>query len=214
MNYYIEVSLYLLQGLQTTLLIFLITILFSIPLGILLAICQRSKLFAVSKVIDFYTWLLRGTPLLLQLYFVAYGLPMLFNLPMDRMFAAYITFILNYTAYFIEIFRSGLNNVNKGQFEAGKVLGIPKYHLLRKVILPQTIQKVLPPIASETVTLVKDTALVASIAVADLLRNAKEIVSNDLRIEAYFIAGLFYLAITYLVVKLFKHLEKRLLYMR
>ena len=210
MDYIIEVLLYLLQGSKTTLLVFSMTLL-SIPLGLLLAVIRKLNIGIVNRLLDLYTWIIRGTPLLLQLFFVVYGLPILFGsiFLIDELYGAIFTFIINYTAYFVEIFRGGMNAIPKSQYDASKALSLSPYQMFRYVILPQTIHKTLPSIANEMITLVKDTALVSAVAISDILRNTRETVSQDFRVEAYFVAALLYLVMTYVIVYIFKRIEKR-----
>jgi len=210
MDYIIEVLLYLLQGSKTTLLVFSMTLL-SIPLGLFIAVIRKLNIPMVSRIIDLYTWVIRGTPLLLQIFFVVYGLPILFGsiFLIDEIYGAVLTFIINYTAYFIEIFRGGMNAIPKSQYDASKALSLNPYQMYRYVILPQTIHKTLPSIANEMITLVKDTALVSAVAISDILRNTRETVSRDFRVEAYFIAAILYLIFTYVIVYIFKRIEKR-----
>ncbi len=210
MDYIIEVLLYLLQGSKTTLLVFSMTLL-SIPLGLFIAVIRKLNIPMVSRIIDLYTWVIRGTPLLLQIFFVVYGLPILFGsiFLIDEIYGAVLTFIINYTAYFVEIFRGGMNAIPKSQYDASKALSLNPYQMYRYVILPQTIHKTLPSIANEMITLVKDTALVSAVAISDILRNTRETVSRDFRVEAYFIAAILYLIFTYVIVYIFKRIEKR-----
>lgn len=210
MAYILEVFQYLLEGSKTTLLVFSMTLL-SIPLGLCLAVIRKFNIPLVNRIIDLYTWIIRGTPLLLQLFFVVYGLPILFGsfFLMDEMVGAVITFIINYTAYFVEIFRGGMNAIPKSQFDASKALNLNPYQMYRHVILPQTLHKTLPSIANEMITLVKDTALVSAVAISDILRNTRETVSQDFRVEAYFVAAILYLAMTYVIVYCFKLIEKK-----
>lgn len=210
MSYIIEVFQYLLEGSKTTLLVFSMTLL-SIPLGLLLAVIRKLNLPFVNRVIDLYTWVIRGTPLLLQIFFVVYGLPILFGsfFLFDEMFGAILTFIINYTAYFIEIFRGGMNAIPKSQYDASKALSLNPYQMYRHVIIPQTLHKTLPSIANEMITLVKDTALVSAVAISDILRNTRETVSQDFRVEAYFVAAILYLMMTYVIVFIFRRIEKK-----
>ena len=230
-----EVFKSLLNGLGITLLIFSVTLISSIFLGLIGAMLKKisirtffflerrnrilniiSRFNPLKLVLDLYTWVVRGTPLLLQLFFVLYGLPIIFGglFLMDRMTAAILTFVINYTAYFIEIFRGGMNTISKGQFEACEVLGLSRIQAYSKVILPQTFKKVIPSITNEAITLVKDTALVASVAIADLLKCAKDLVNHSFRLEAYFVAAVIYLFFSYIIVFIFKKIEKKYAYYR
>lgn len=156
-EYLASVFSYILQGTGVTLLVFTLTFLFSLPLGLLGAILKKSKIKPLVTILDFYTWLIRGTPLLLQLFFVVYGLPILFGsrFLFDELTGAIVTFIINYTAYFIEIFRGGMNSIHRSQYEASQVLSLNPLQSFFYVIFPQTIKKTLPSIINETITLIK-----------------------------------------------------------
>jgi polar amino acid transport system permease protein len=215
MDYIFDVLLRLLSGVKITVIIFLITFILSIPLGLLGAMLRNLKIKPLNKIIDVYTWVIRGTPLLLQLYFMVYGIRIIVrmltgtNLTLDDMSIALITFVINYTAYFIEIFRGGMNSINKGQFESAYILGLSNYQTYLKIIIPQTIKKTLPTITNEAINLVKDTSLVSAVAILDLLNTTKRIVSLDFRFDAYFIAAIFYLLLSYIIVYLFRKVEKK-----
>jgi polar amino acid transport system permease protein len=126
--------------------------------------------------------------------------------------AAYVTFIINYAAYFTEIFRAGIQSIDKGQYEAAKALGMNYGQTMKRIIIPQAIKVILPPTGNEAVTLIKDTALVSVIALADILRNAKSVVSRTASVEGYLIAAVLYLIMTFVIIKIFKHIEKRFAY--
>ena len=161
-------------------------------------------------------WVMRGTPLLLQLYFFCYGITFLPGigdyLVMDRFQAAILAFILNYAAYFCEIFRGGILSVDKGQYEAAKVLGYSKWQTTTKIVIPQMLKVCLPPVSNECITLVKDTALVTAIGVTEILYFAKASVNRDVNATAYLVAAAFYLLMTYGLTKLFQYLEKKYSY--
>lgn len=210
MNYLIETAWYILQGCTITLKLFILTLAFSLPLGFLCAMGKTSHRRLLTLPLDFYTTLIRGTPLLLQLFFVYYGLPIIIpGLRFERFTAAVFTFIFNYGAYFTEIFRGGIQSIDRGQHEAARVLGMSYRQTMVRIILPQTIKRVLPPVANEAITLVKDTALVVVLGIGEILRNSKEIVSRDFTISPFVIAGLIYLVFNYGVVLIFKKLEKK-----
>ena len=208
MAYMLDILPFLLEGLKVTLTIMGVTLLLSIPLGFLLAFIRHSGLKILIFLIDGYTWLFRGTPLLLQLFFFMYGLPF-FGIVLSRETAAYLTFVLNYGAYFTEIFRGGIESIDKGQFEAAKVLNIPRFVQIRKIYVPQVFKRTLPTVANETITLLKDTALVSTIALGEMLRNAREVVARDLTAEPFLLAGVIYLMITFVLVMTFKKIEKK-----
>lgn len=203
----------MLEGAQMTVLLFLIAIVVSIPMGFLLTLAVRSNLKPLSWLAQGYIYVLRGTPLLLQLLFICFGLPLLpvigEYLVMDRFVAACLGFILNYAAYFAEIFRGGLLAIDKGQYEASQVLGLSKWQTMRRVILPQMFRIALPAVANESVTLIKDTALLYAVAVPELLHFAQTAVNRDFTITPFFVAGLIYLIMTLVLTMFFKWLERR-----
>ncbi len=210
MEYLIDSTQYILLGCTVTLKLFFITLIASLPLGFICAMGKTSHWRAVRVVMELYTSIVRGTPLLLQIFFVYYGLPILIpGLRLERFNAAALTFVLNYGAYFTEIFRGGIQSIDRGQYEAARVLGMNYIQTMVRIILPQTFKRVLPPVANEAITLVKDTALIVVLGIGDILRNSKEIVARDFTISPFVIAALIYLAMNYLVVLFFKRLEKR-----
>jgi polar amino acid transport system permease protein len=213
LDYLITILKPMLEGAQMTILLFIIAIVVSIPLGFLLTLAVGSRFKPVSVLAQGYVYVMRGTPLLLQLLFICFGLPMLpvvgEYLVFDRFVAACIGFILNYAAYFAEIFRGGLLAIDKGQYEASQVLGLNKWQTLTRVILPQMFRIALPSVANESITLVKDTALLYAVAVPELLHFAQTAVNRDFTIVPFFVAGIIYLIMTLILTMLFKWLEKR-----
>mgnify|MGYP003894865557 CR=1 FL=1 len=210
MEYLLDSTQYILSGCTVTLKLFFITLFVSMPVGFACAMGKTSRWWALRGLMEVYTSVVRGTPLLLQIFFVYYGLPILFpELRMERFNAAVFTFILNYGAYFTEIFRGGIQSIDRGQYEASQVLGMSYMQTMRRIVLPQTIKRVLPPVANEAITLVKDTALVVVLGIGDILRNSKEIVARDFTISPFIIAAIIYLLMNYMVVLFFKRLEKR-----
>ncbi|MCB2360430.1 amino acid ABC transporter permease [Clostridium estertheticum] len=205
---YIDITSYILKGGLLTIEVYVATIIFSIPLGILGALIKVSSLKVLNKVVDIYTWLFRGTPLLLQLFFTYFGLPII-GIKLSPFVAAALTFSLNYGAYFTEIFRSGIQSIDKGQYEAAKVLGMSYRQTMIKIILPQAFKRIIPPMCNEGITLIKDTALLAAIGLQDILRAAREIVTRDFTITPFIIAAIIYLIFTSVVVMAFKKLEKK-----
>lgn len=206
----------MLEGAQITILLFLLVIVTSIPLGFLVTLLVRNRLKIISYLAQTYIYLMRGTPLLLQLLFFVFGLPLIpfvgEYLILDRFVAAALAFILNYAAYFAEIFRGGLISIDKGQYEAAQVLGLNKFQTTVRVILPQMIRTVLPPVANESITLVKDTALLYAVAVPELLHFAQTAVNRDFTIMPFFLAAIIYLLMTLVLTLLFKYLEKKFSY--
>ncbi len=198
----------LFRGGQITLLVFALTLIFSLPLGLIIGLMRISKIVPFRWVSSIYIWVLRGTPLLLQLYFVYYGLPNM-GITLDGVTSAVVAFTLNYAAYFAEIYRGGIESIDRGQYEAAKALGYTGGQTMWKIIIPQTLSRIIPPITNETITLVKDTALVTAISVSELLRAAKGAVNRDLDTTAFLLAALLYLFFTLILTIIFKFTEKR-----
>jgi polar amino acid transport system permease protein len=201
----------MLDGLNTTMQIFLITALISIPLGVIVSIGRLSKLEVLNKIIQLYIWIMRGTPLLLQLIFIFFGLPVV-GITFDRYTAAIIAFVLNYSVYFAEIFRSGIEGIDKGQYEAAEVLGLTRFKTFIRIILPQVIKRTLPPISNEVITLVKDTSLVYVVGLGELLRAGKIASNRDASLTPLIVVGIFYLLITAILTKFFKVFEEKYSY--
>lgn len=198
----------MLRGLSQTLILFLLTIVFSLPLGLPIAFGSMSK-FAPLKILSkAFVWVFRGTPLMLQLFFVYYGLPTFTPIVLDRLPAAVVTFMLNYAAYFAEIYRAGIQSIDSGQREAAKSMGFSPWQTMRMIILPQAIRNVIPPISNEIITLVKDTSLVFVIGVPEFLKAAKDAVNRDTNPAAYIVAAVVYLFLTFLLTLLSQQLEK------
>ena len=201
-------------GCLLTLKLFLVTIVFSMPIGLCLTFLYTSKNKVLNGIVGFYILIMRGTPLLLQIFFVYFGLP---YVPVigkaltisDRFTAGAITFILNYAAYFAEIFRGGLLSVDEGQYEAAKVLGMTDSQTRFKIILPQMFRISLPAISNEAIILIKDTALITAIGLSDLLKVTKNIVNKTTNVSAFLVAAIFYLIMSYILTLLFKWLEKK-----
>ncbi len=200
--------LFILKGSIVTIKLFSVIFLFSIPVAAILSIMKVSNNKILRRIIGVYTWVFRGTPLLLQLFFVYFGLPVT-GVKLSRFAAASIAFILNYSAYFTEIFRAGIESIDKGQYEAAKALGMSYSQIMRRVIIPQAVRRVIPATCNEGISLVKDTALVATIGMEELLRAAKQILSRDFTITPFFIAAFIYLILTSIVVIFFKNVEKK-----
>ncbi|MFL0266718.1 amino acid ABC transporter permease [Candidatus Clostridium radicumherbarum] len=211
MDYIYNLIPSMLDGLNTTMQIFLITALLSIPLGVIVSIGRISKLQVLNKIVQLYIWIMRGTPLLLQLIFIFFGLPVV-GITFDRYTAAIIAFVLNYSAYFAEIFRSGIEGIDKGQYEAAEVLGLTRFKTFIRIILPQVIKRTLPPISNEVITLVKDTSLVYVVGLGELLRAGKIASNRDASLTPLIVVGIFYLVITAVLTKFFKVFEKKYSY--
>lgn len=210
-DYLKTISLFILQGAGISLKVYAVTIIFSIPLGVVCAIGKISGFPIIKWILEAYTWIFRGTPLLLQLFFAYYGLPA-FGIELSAEEAAYVTFVVNYGAYFTEIFRAGIQSIDKGQYEASKALGMSYWQTMRRIILPQAFKVIIPPTGNEAVTLIKDTALCSALAIPDILRNAKVTASRTVSVEGYIIAAVIYLILTLIIINAFKYFEKKFSY--
>lgn len=201
----------MLDGTVLTLKMFFITIILALPLGLLLSLARISRYKALRGTAGIYIWLLRGTPLMLQLLFVYFALPFIpyIGVRLDDFPAALLAFVLNYAAYFAEIFRAGIQSIDRGQYESAKVLGMDYVQTMRRIVLPQVIRRVLPPISNETITLVKDTSLIYVLAMNDLLRTARTIVQRDFSTTPFLVAAVFYLVMTLVLTWIFQKLEQR-----
>ncbi|MEG1448938.1 MAG: amino acid ABC transporter permease [Oscillospiraceae bacterium] len=203
----------LLSGVQNTLFLFVVVVVLSIPLGFFLTMLAKLKIPPLRWLITTYIFIMRGTPLLLQLLFIYFGLPVIPVIGKYFIFSgltsATIGFVLNYAAYFAEIFRGGLISIDKGQYEASKVLGLTKTQTMYKVILPQMFRVTLPTVTSEIVNLIKDTALLYAVAVQDILYYAKTTVARDANITAFFLAGVIYLVINTVLQIVLKKIENK-----
>lgn len=213
MNYSVLLS-QMLEASLMSLRIFFSTLLFSLPLGLLVAAGRRTKIKAVNLPVRFYILLMRGTPLMLQLLFIFYGLKPLTGIQLDRVLAAQVAFILNYAAYFAEIFRGGIDAVPRGQYEAAKVLGFTKRQTFFRIILPQVCKMILPPLSNEFINLVKDTSLAQVIGVTELLQVTSDWVSSAVSMAPFAVAAVFYLAMNAVVTRCFTVAENRLNYYR
>jgi polar amino acid transport system permease protein len=198
-------------GLMTTLKVFGITLALSLPMGILVALGRLSKNKAISGGVQLYIWIMRGTPLILQLVFIFFGLPLV-GITFQRFDAALIAFSLNYAAYFGEIFRAGIQSIEVGQVEAAKVLGYGPIKAFMRIVLPQVMKRVLPPVSNELITLVKDTSLVYVLGLGELLRAGKIASNRDASLIPLVVVALFYLALTAMLTKLLKDCENRYSY--
>ncbi|MBQ3544253.1 MAG: amino acid ABC transporter permease [Lachnospiraceae bacterium] len=203
------------DGMIETVKIFFFTLIFTLPLGMFVAFGRMSKFRIIRYLFKFYIAIMRGTPLMLQLLVVYYGPYFLFKVPLsnyDKFYAVIIGFVLNYAAYFGEIYRSGIEAMPIGQYEAAKVLGYNKVQTFVKIILPQVIKKIIPPVTNEIVTLVKDTSLAFSIAYIEMFSVAKNIASAQTTMTPFIIAGVFYFVFNLLVAFVMGRVEKSLDY--
>ena len=199
------------SGAQVTLKLFVITMALSIPLGLVLALVRISRLRSLSAAVGAYIWLMRGTPLMLQLLFIYFALPFVpvIGVRLPDFPSAVVAFALNYAAYFAEIFRAGIQSIDRGQYEGAKVLGLTYGQTMRRIILPQMWTRILPPVSNETITLVKDTSLIYVLALNDLLRVARGMVQRDFTFTPFIVAGCFYLGMTLILTWVFQYLARR-----
>ncbi len=204
----------MLEGTIVSLRIFFLTILFSLPLGFVVAKGRMTSISIIRWITDLYIQIMRGTPLILQLIFVYFAPYYIFGASYDRFTACIIAFVINYSAYFAEIYRSGLQSIDKGQYEAAKVLGLSRSYTFFHIVLPQVIKRILPALGNEVITLVKDTALAQTIGVSELFRVAQTASSRVFSTVPIFIAGVFYFIMNYIVSRLFSVFEKKLSYYR
>lgn len=208
MEKFFDMTLLILEGTEVTLEIFFVTLILSLPIGALAALGRISSFAPIRYLMEFYVWIMRGTPLMLQLLFVYFALPMV-GIMLPDVAAALLAFTLNYAAYFAEVFRAGIQAIPRGQYEAAKALGLKHWQMMRYIIFPQVLRVVLPPISNETINLVKDTSLIYILAMNDLLRVARTIVQREFDMTPFVIAGIFYLGMTAILTWVFKKLEQR-----
>lgn len=210
---FIEVTLNLAEGFLVTLKIFAITLLCSLPLGLVIMFGSMSKIKPIKWITKTFVWIIRGTPLMLQIILAFYGPGLIFNLPsMPRITAVLIAFIINYSCYFSEIYRGGIESIPKGQYEAGQVLGMTKSQIFFKVILFQVIKRIVAPMGNEIITLVKDTSLARVVMVIELVQAAQNIIAQKSLIWPLFYIGAFYLLVSGVLTLLLNWTEKKLNY--
>lgn len=205
----------LFEGLGTTMKIFTLTLVISIPLGVVVSLLRMSKIAPVRWIVSAYILIMRGTPLMLQIMFIYFAPNFLFHLDTpDRFSAVIVAFSINYAAYFAEIFRGGIQSMPKGQYEAAEVLGLTRPQAFMQIILPQVVKRVLPSTANEVITLVKDTSLAQVVAVTELFALAKKQTSGLSSVIPLFVAGIFYFVLNWVLTILFDYIEKKLNYYR
>ena len=226
-----EVTLHLWEGFEISLLIFAVTLLCGVPLGLPIAFCSMSKLRPIRAVSKFIVWIVRGIPLMLQIFIIYYVPGLLFDKPIfglvDRYFflnyqikdagriiAVLIAFSLNYACYFSEIYRGGIESISKGQYEAGYVLGMTKGQIFRHIVLKQVVQRIVPPMSNEIITLIKDTALANCIIVCEIIKQAKELAATKAMVWPLFYTGVFYLLFVGILTIVLNKAEKKLSYFR
>jgi polar amino acid transport system permease protein len=211
MDYVLNILPALLNGTGVTLQVFVITFVLAVPLGLALALMRISRFRFISTLVNGYIWLMRGTPLMLQMLFIYFALPFVpvIGIRLPDFPSAIVAFVLNYAAYFAEIFRAGIQSIDRGQYEGARVLGFTYAQTMRRIILPQMIKRILPPISNETITLVKDTSLIYVLAMNDLLRAARGIVQRDFSTTPFIVAAAFYLIMTLALTYGFQRMEKK-----
>ena len=226
-----EVTQFLLDGFTISLLIFAVTLLCGAPLGLPIAFCSMSKWRPIKAVSKIVVWIVRGVPLMLQIFIIYYVPGLLFDAPIfrrvdrymfinygiadaGRMVAVMIAFILNYACYFSEIYRGGIESIPRGQYEAGYVLGLTKGQIFRNIILKQVIQRIVPPMSNEIFTLIKDTALANCIIVCEIIKQAKELAATKAMVWPLFYTGVFYLIFVGILTVILGKVEKKLSYFR
>ena len=228
---FLEVTSFLFDGFLISLLIFAVTLLCGAPLGLPIAFCSMSRFKVVKGISKVVVWIVRGVPLMLQIFIIFYVPGLLFDFPLfsrlDRFFflnygiqdagriiAVLIAFTINYACYFSEIYRGGIESISKGQYEAGYVLGLTRSQIFRKIILKQVIQRIVPPMSNEIITLIKDTALANCIMVCELIKQAKELAATKAMVWPLFYTGVFYLLFVGLLTIVLGRVEKKLSYFR
>ena len=226
-----EVTLFLLDGFKISLLIFAVTLLCGAPLGLPIAFCSMSKFAPVKAVSKIFVWIVRGIPLMLQIFIIYYVPGLVFNVQifskLDRMmyinygiqdagriFAVLIAFAINYACYFSEIYRGGIESISLGQYEAGYVLGLTKKQVFRKIVLKQVVKRIVPPMSNEIITLIKDTALANCIVVCEIIKQAKELAATKALVWPLFYTGVFYLLFVGILTIVLGKFEKKLNYFR
>lgn len=214
MNDLLSLSLQLLEGFGWTLAIFFLTLLFALPLGMPLAMGRMSKHKWISKPVELILLVVRGTPLMLQLIFVYFAPFYLFGMPLGnyRFPATIIAFSINYSCYFAEIYRGGLESIPVGQHEAAEVLGFSKRQTFFRIVLPQVLKRIVPPMGNEVITLVKDTALAQTIAIMELFRVAQAAAASRTSLVPLVMAGVFYLVASFLITRAFNWAERKMSY--
>lgn len=226
---FLEVTAFLLDGFKISLLIFAVTLLCGAPLGLPIAFCSMSRLKPLKAVSKVFVWIVRGIPLMLQIFIIYYVPGLLFDLPLfsqiDRYFyinhgvadagriaAVLIAFVINYACYFSEIYRGGIESISRGQYEAGYVLGLTKSQVFRKIVLKQVIKRIVPPMSNEIITLIKDTALANCIVVCEIIKQAKELAATKAMVWPLFYTGVFYLLFVGFLTVVLGKIEKKLNY--
>ena len=198
----------MLEGTLTTIELFILTLAISLPLGLPVALGSNSHLKPLSFLCKVYVWVFRGTPLLLQLYFFYFFFPLVLDIQTSPFFTVVLAYVLNYAAYFAEIYRGGINSIDSGQYDAAHALGLSKGQTMIDIILPQTMKAILPPTVNEAITLVKDTALASTLPIIDLMKATNSAVNRTTDMTPFFFAALLYLLMTFVLTIIAGRLEK------
>ncbi len=199
---------YMLECTVVTVEIFALTLVISLPLGLPVALGSNSRIKPLSIICKTYVWIFRGTPLLLQLFFFYYFFPLVLDIKMNVFITVLLAYVLNYAAYFAEIYRGGINSIDIGQYEAAHSLGLSRRQTMMDIILPQTMKAILPPVVNEAITLVKDTALASTLPIIDLMKATNSAVNRMSDVTPYFFAAVIYLLMTFILSLLARRLEK------
>ena len=209
-----NVTLSLMGGFVTTVQLFCLTLVFALPLGLLISFGSMSRITPLRALIKIIVWIVRGTPLMLQIIIIYYGPALVWGIKLPRFSAALLSFVINYACYFSEIFRGGIQGIPSGQYEAGQVLGMTKSQIFFKVTLLQMIKRIVPPMSNEIITLVKDTSLARIIAISELIKSGESFMKSDGITWPLFYTGVFYLAFSGILTLLFNFIEKKMSYFK
>lgn len=199
---------FMLEGTVVTVKLFVLTLVLSLPLGLPIALGSNSRIKPLSFICKVYVWIFRGTPLLLQLFFFYFFFPIVLDIKMSVFITVVLTYVLNYAAYFAEIYRGGINSIDRGQYEAAHALGISKRQTMMDIILPQTMKATLPPVVNEAVTLVKDTALASTLPIIDLMKATNSAVNRMTDMTPFLFAAIIYLIMTFVLTIVAGRMEK------
>ena len=208
MDKIMEFMPFMLEGSIVTIELFVLTLVLSLPLGLPVALGSNSRIKPLSFICKVYVWIFRGTPLLLQLFFFYFFFPLVLNVQLDVFFTVVLTYLLNYAAYFAEIYRGGINSIDRGQYEAAHALGLTKRQTMIDIVLPQTMKAILPPVVNEAITLVKDTALASTLPVIELMKATNSAVNRMTDMTPFFFAAIIYLIMTFVLTIIAGRLEK------
>ncbi len=228
---FFQVTLFLLEGFKLSLLIFAVTLLCGAPLGLPIAFCSMSRFKPIQAVSKVFVWIIRGVPLMLQIFIIYYVPGLLFNFQLfgeidklmlinygiqdaGRIVAVLIAFTINYACYFSEIYRGGIESISQGQYEAGYVLGLTKSQVFRKIVFKQVVKRIVPPMSNEIITLIKDTALANCIVVCEIIKQAKDLAATKAMVWPLFYTGAFYLIFVGILTIVLGKVEKKLSYFR